>query len=144
MERKYPNLSKPIKIGNVVFRNRMFSAPMGGTDITADCTIGPASTAFYELRTKGGAGAVTISECMVHPETDGSHAYHLDLSTPGSLSSFTYTADAIRRHGAIPSVELSHSGQYAGTYLTDKNKKAHLSQWGVSAGRRADGLEIKN
>jgi NADH:flavin oxidoreductases, Old Yellow Enzyme family len=29
MERKYPNLSKPIKIGNVTFRNRMFSAPMG-------------------------------------------------------------------------------------------------------------------
>ena len=61
------------------FKNRMFSAPMGGTDITADCTIGPKSTAFYELRAKGGAGAVTVSECMVHPETDGSHAYHLDL-----------------------------------------------------------------
>ena len=54
MQRKYPNLCKPIKIGNVTFRNRMFSAPMGGTDITADCTIGRASTAFYELRAKGG------------------------------------------------------------------------------------------
>ena len=143
MERKYPNLCKPIKIGNVTFRNRMFSAPMGGTDITADCTIGPASTGFYELRAKGGAGAVTISECMVHPETDGSHAYHLDLSTPGSLASFTYTADAIRRHGCIPSVELSHSGQYAGTYLTDKNKKQGLCQWGVSPSVRPDGLEVK-
>lgn len=143
MKRKYPNLCKPIQIGNVTFRNRMFSAPMGGTDITADCTIGPKSTAFYELRAKGGAGAVTISECMVHPETDGSHAYHLDLKIVDSLASFTYTADAIRRHGAIPSVELSHSGQYAGTYLVDKNKKEGLSQWGVSPSVRADGLEIK-
>lgn len=143
MKRKYPNLCKPIQIGNVIFRNRMFSAPMGGTDITADCTIGPKSTAFYELRAKGGAGAVTISECMVHPETDGSHAYHLDLKIVDSLASFTYTADAIRRHGAIPSVELSHSGQYAGTYLVDKNKKEGLSQWGVSPSVRADGLEIK-
>lgn len=143
MKRKYPNLCKPIQIGNVVFRNRMFSAPMGGTDITADCTIGPKSTAFYELRAKGGAGAVTISECMVHPETDGSHAYHLDLKIVDSLASFTYTADAIRRHGAIPSVELSHSGQYAGTYLVDKNKKQGLSQYGVSPSIRADGLEIK-
>lgn len=50
MERKYPNLSQPIKIGNVYFKNRMFGAPMGGTDITADCTIGPMSTAFYEYR----------------------------------------------------------------------------------------------
>lgn len=143
MKRKYPNLCKPIEIGNVIFRNRMFSAPMGGTDITADCTIGPKSTAFYELRAKGGAGAVTISECMVHPETDGSHAYHLDLKIVDSLASFTYTADAIRRHGAIPSVELSHSGQYAGTYLVDKNKKEGLSQWGVSPSIRGDGLEIK-
>jgi len=45
----------------------MFSAPMGGTDITADCTIGLASTAFYELRAKGGAASVTVSEVVVHP-----------------------------------------------------------------------------
>ncbi|MBP2638956.1 MAG: NADH:flavin oxidoreductase, partial [Firmicutes bacterium] len=143
MQRKYPNLCKPIKIGNVNFRNRMFSAPMGGTDITADCTIGRASTAFYELRAKGGAASVTVSECVVHPETEGSHMYHLDLHTVGSLSSFTYTADAIRRHGAIASVELSHSGQFAGTYLTDKDKKRGLAQWGPSAGVRPDGLEVK-
>lgn len=143
MIRKYPNLSKTITLGNVTFKNRMFSAPMGGTDITKDGCIGPASTAFYELRAKGGAGAVTVSECMVHPETDGSHAYHLDLSVPGSLASFTYTADAIRRHGAIPSLELSHSGQYAGTYMTDKNKKNSMVQYGVSPSVRADGLEIQ-
>lgn len=140
---KYPNLCKPITLGNVTFRNRMFSAPMGGTDITADGCIGRESTGFYELRSKGGAGAVTVSECMVHPKTDGSHAYHLDLTVPGSLASFTYTADAIRRHGAIPSLELSHSGQYAGTYMTDKDKKQSLHQYGVSPSVRADGLEIK-
>ena len=143
MKRKYPNLCRPITLGNVTFRNRMFSAPMGGTDITADCTIGPGSTSFYELRAKGGAASVTISECMVHPETDGSHAYHLDLHTPGSLSSFTYTADAINRHGAVASVELSHSGQYAGTYLTDKDQKKGLAQYGPVEGVRPDGLPVK-
>ena len=53
---------------------------------------------------------------MVHPKTDGSHAYHLDTTILNSLASATYTADAIRRHGAIASLELSHSGMYAGTY----------------------------
>jgi 2,4-dienoyl-CoA reductase-like NADH-dependent reductase (Old Yellow Enzyme family)/thioredoxin reductase len=143
MQRKYPHLCKPITIGGVHFRNRMFSAPMSGTDITPECTIGRAATAFYELRAKGGAAAVTVSEVMVHPETDGSHAFHLDLATPGSLASFTYTADAIRRHGALASVELSHSGQYAGTYLTDKDKKRGLAQWGPSDGVRPDGLEVR-
>lgn len=143
MIRKYPNLCKSIKIGNVTFRNRMFSAPMGGTDITNDGCIGPKSTAFYELRAKGGAAGVTVSECMVHPETDGSHAYHLDTAILNSLASFTYTADAIRRHGAIPSLELSHSGMYAGTYMTDRGKQHSMNQWGPSDTLRSDGVPVK-
>ena len=143
MERKFPHLCQPLTLGKVTFRNRMFSAPMGGTDITADCCIGRGSTAFYELRAKGGAAAVTVSELMVHPQTDGSHAFHIDLATPGSLAGFAYTADAIRRHGAIPSVELSHSGQFAGTYLIDKGRKGSLVQYGPSDGVRADGIPVK-
>jgi len=142
MQRHHPNLCKPITLAGTIFRNRMFAAPAGGTDIEADGRIGRMSTAFYELRAKGGAGAVTVSECMVHP-TDGSHAFRLDLSVPGSLASFTYTADAIRRHGAIPTLELSHSGQFAGTYMTDKEKKFGLHQWGPSDTVRPDGCEVK-
>ncbi len=143
MERKFPHLSSPITIGKVTFRNRMFSAPMGGTDITNDGCIGPKSTAFYELRGKGGAAAVTVSECMVHPQTDGSHAYHLDTAVLNSLAQAAYTADAIRRHGAMPSLELSHSGMYAGTYMTDKSKQKSMNQWGASDFIRPDGVEVK-
>ena len=143
MKRRYPNLTRPITIAGVTFRNRMFSAPMGGTDITNDGCIGPKSTAFYELRAKGGAAAVTVSECMVHPQTDGSHAYHLDPAILNSLACATYTADALRRHGAIPSLELSHSGMFAGTYMTDKSKQKSMNQWGPSDTVRADGVEVK-
>ena len=143
MERMYPNLTKPITIGRTMFRNRMFSAPMGGTDIANDGCIGPKSTAFYELRAKGGAAAVTVSELMVHPATDGSHAYHLDESILNSLACATYTADAIRRHGAIPSLELSHSGMFAGTYMTDKTKQKSLNQWGPCDTVRADGVQVR-
>ena len=143
MKRKFPHLCSPITVGRVTFRNRMFSAPMGGTDITNDGCIGPKSTAFYELRGKGGAGAVTVSECMVHPKTDGSHAYHLDTTILNSLASATYTADAIRRHGAIASLELSHSGMYAGTYMTDKSKQKSMNQWGPDDTVRVDGVKVK-
>lgn len=143
MDRKFPHLSSPITIGRATFRNRMFSAPMGGTDITNDGCIGQKSTAFYELRGKGGAAAVTVSECMVHPKTDGSHAYHLDTAVLNSLAAATYTADAIRRHGAMPSLELSHSGMYAGTYMTDKTKQKSMHQWGASDTVRPDGVEVK-
>ena len=143
MERKFPHLCRPITLGRTTFRNRMFSAPMGGTDIANDGCIGPKSTAFYELRAKGGAAAVTVSECMVHPATDGSHAYHLDESILNSLACAAYTADAIRRHGSIPSLELSHSGMFAGTYMTDKSRQKSLHQWGPSDTVRADGVQVK-
>ena len=126
-----------------MFRNRMFSAPMGGTDIANDGCIGPKSAAFYELRAKGGAAAVTVSELMVHPATDGSHAYHLDESILNSLAAATYAADAIRRHGAIPSLELSHSGMFAGTYMTDKTRQKTMNQWGPSDTVRADGVPVR-
>ena len=143
MDNKYPLLTSPIVLGRVTFRNRMFSAPMGATDITADCSLGPRSVGFYELRAKGGAAAVTVSELVVHPETDASHMLHLDLATPGNLASHAYTADAICRHGAVPSIELSHSGQYAGTYLADRKLQASLCQYGPSDGVRPDGTPVK-
>jgi 2,4-dienoyl-CoA reductase-like NADH-dependent reductase (Old Yellow Enzyme family)/thioredoxin reductase len=143
MKQAYPTLTSPIQIGNVTFRHRMFSAPMGATDITADCSPGPRTQGFYELRAKGGAAAVTVSELVVHPATDGSHMLHLNLTTPGNLGAHTFVADAIRRHGAVPSIEFSHSGQYAGTYLSDKDKKRGLCQYGPSDGVRPDGIPVK-
>lgn len=143
MTRQFSHLCEPITLAGTTFRNRMFSAPMGGTDITNDGCIGPKSTAFYELRARGGAGAVTVSECMVHPQTDGSHAYHLDTAVLNSLACATYTADAIRRHGAMPSLELSHSGMYAGTYMTDKTRQHEMCQWGPSDTVRPDGVKVR-
>ena len=143
MKTKFPHLCQPITLGRVAFRNRMFSAPMGGTDITADCSVGPRTPGFYELRAKGGAAAVTASELVVHPQTDASHMFHINLTTPGNLAGWTFLADAVARHGAVPSVELSHSGQYAGTYLVDKDKKKSLTQFGPSDWVRPDGIPVK-
>ena len=143
MEKRFPNLCSPIRLGSVTFRNRMFSAPTSGTDITSDYCIGPKTTAYYELKAKGGAAAVTISPVKVHPPTNQAQAFQLDLKTVGSLASFTYTADAIKRHGAVPSMLLSHGGQFAGAYMTDKEKLNSMVQYGPVDCIRYDGVPVK-
>ncbi|MDO4182714.1 MAG: FAD-dependent oxidoreductase [Coriobacteriia bacterium] len=143
MNRDYPNLCQPLDVCGLRLRNRMCSAPMGATDVDAQGTPGPRTLGFYEARARGGAAIVTVSELVVHPETDGSQMLHLSLKTPGQLAAFTYVADAIARHGAIPSIELSHSGQYAGTYMVDKAAKGELCQYGASDGVRPDGIKVK-
>ena len=139
----YPHLCSPITLGNVTFRNRMFSAPTSGTDITPDHRIGPKTTAYYELKAKGGAAAVTISPVKVHPPTDHAQSFELNLTTVGSLASFAYTADAITRHGAVASMLLSHGGQFAGAYMTDKHKLETMAQYGPVDCIRYDGIPVK-
>lgn len=121
MTRKFPHLCSQFQIGNVTLKHRMASAPTGGTDFTSVQGIGRRSTAYYELKAKGGASVVTVSEIVAHPETDASLNYHLFEEAPASLMSFTLTADAIKRHGSVPSAQLSHGGRY-GALWTDKVK----------------------
>ncbi len=65
--------------------------------------------AYYELRAKGGAAIVTIGESMVD-STGTSHGRVTPLDDPGILPSLINTTDAIKRHGAIASIELRDSG----------------------------------
>ena len=143
MERMYPILTSPITLGTTTFRNRMFAAPTSATDMTPDLTVGPKSVAYYELKAKGGAAAVTMSPVKIHPETNEAQAFSLNLTTIGSLASFKYTSDAISRHGAVPSMLLSHGGQFAGAYMTDKAKLDAMTQYGPIDCIRYDGVPVK-
>ena len=143
MKNTYPILTSPIRVGRVTFRNRMFASPIGATDISKDGCIGERGKCFYDLRAKGGAAAVTVSELTVDPSTDASEMLKLNTKTEASLSSQTFTADAIRRHGAVPSIELAHSGMYSGTYMADKEKQASLKQYGPSEMVRFDGCHVE-
>ena len=62
---KYPHLFSPIKVGNVVFRNRIFASPTGWVDIKDDCTLGENAIDYYIEKAKGGAASVCVGECQV-------------------------------------------------------------------------------
>ncbi len=141
MDHKFPHLCSPIKIGNVVFRNRMLSAPTAGTDIGNDHIIGPGSIAYYNHKAQGGIASVTISEVGVHPETDDSPIYRLDDVTMGGMRSFALTANAISRHGAVPNIELTHCGQFARAYM--RGSYPDQKFYGPVDGVRPDGEPVR-
>ena len=59
---KYPNLFSPLRLGNVVLRNRIISAPQGFLHLDAESLPTQAAAAFYEEKARGGAAVVTIGE----------------------------------------------------------------------------------
>ena len=143
MTRKYPNLCSPLKIGNVTLRNRMVSAPMAFPDITPEGYVTKEAAAFYELRAKGGAAAVTLSECVVHIKTGMSHSKHINLQDEGVLAGLTEAARSIKRHGALANVELSHGGKYAGVDLAKKAGGPAPLRYGPSAEILSNGAKIE-
>jgi 2,4-dienoyl-CoA reductase-like NADH-dependent reductase (Old Yellow Enzyme family)/thioredoxin reductase len=113
MKLKYPHLFKPIQIGHITFKNRLFSAPISLQELSTECFLSQENIAFFELRAKGGAANVTVGEAIVE-ETGRAHTKELRIDDPLILPSLTHAARSIRRHDCIPSIELAHGGKYSG------------------------------
>ena len=109
---KYPHLFEPIKIGNTLFRNRIFAAPTGHPDNVMG-KFSEDVIAYFEHKAKGGAAAVTLGEACVDSVYGKGYASELSLDTRQPLRGLALVADAIRRHGAVPSIELQHPGMKA-------------------------------
>ena len=109
-EMKYPNLFRPIKIGDTLFRNRIFSAPTGHPDVSLEGAFSEDAVAYYERKAQGGAAVVTLGEAIVDSKYGKRHPCQVSLDCRNSLHSLSQVADRIRRHGAVPSLELQHSG----------------------------------
>ena len=114
--RKFPNLFSPLKIGDLTLKNRIISAPMTYPILTSDGCLTPEAAAFYELRAKGGAAVVTVSELIVDGRMGKYYPVQVTIDAPNAKDSLASAARAVRRHGAIASMELSHGGMFA---LTD-------------------------
>ena len=110
---KYPHLFAPIMIGNTLFKNRIFSAPTGHPDVTAEGSFSEDTLAYFERKAQGGAAAVTLGEAAVDSMYGKRYGRQLSLDTRNSLHSLSAAADRVSRHGAIPSIELQHSGMKA-------------------------------
>ncbi len=111
MER-YPNLFKPIKLGNTLFRNRIFYAPTGLIDLTPQCAPSTDWMAYFERKAQGGCAAVNIGECYVDNIGGPQHRYDIIRMKDHkyNYNGLGKVANNISRFGAIASVELQKPG----------------------------------
>ncbi|MDR2611087.1 MAG: FAD-dependent oxidoreductase [Clostridiales Family XIII bacterium] len=110
---KYKKLFEPIQAGGALFRNRIFASPEGFYNVGADNLPNLQEVAFFERKALGGAASVCIGDCIVDSPTGTHYPYLIRMDDPKTLPGLSAIASGIRRHGAIASAELSHSGMYA-------------------------------
>lgn len=123
MHRKYPHIFSPIKIGNVTFKNRIWSAPAGAhllygrEEYPNDHAI-----AYYANKAKGGSANITVSaqNMDIHKPYDAVHANE-NVFNPESHRFWNQLTDAVHFYGAKISLELLaftyHGRDHAGDLL---------------------------
>lgn len=99
--RHYPHLFEPIQIGNLRFRNRIWTAPTAQAMhfITPEGFIRPESIEHFRNRALGGAACVTLGEAAVDQDRGASHYHNVNLQDLRNLPYLTQMTDAIHQAG---------------------------------------------
>ncbi|MDO4544878.1 MAG: NADH:flavin oxidoreductase, partial [Bacillota bacterium] len=131
---KFPKLFEPLKVGNTVYRNRLFSAPTMMSSVTEGGRPTEALLSYYREKARGGAAQVTIGDTPVDqehaPTFPGMYLTKENMAFLGEL------AYGIKQYGAVPSFELMHSGFMANPKLSGRQPISSV------AFTRGDGVEV--
>ena len=137
---KFPHLLSPITLAGTVFRNRIFSSPTGTAYMTSQRYPIQETNAYYERKAIGGAASVCVGDAVVCSKHGRFNNGHIALDDPGALSSLSRLADSISRHGAVASIEMSHSGSHAHSSAREGNQLYGPMEYVTEAGYRVEAM----
>lgn len=105
--KKYPHVFSPIRVGGVVLKNRIMSAPTTPMT-TSSGQLYPTEEGirFFEQRAKSGAGLVTCAGAFVGGAHDDGVHCAWDLKKPNCMNRLADLAERIHLYGARCTMEL--------------------------------------
>lgn len=130
----YAHLFQPLRLGRTVLKNRIEAAPVPVANLTPQAHFTPDNIAIFERKAKGGAAIVNMGEARIDLKTGISHLLCLALDDPEVMPSLILATDAIRRHNAIPAIEILHPGgranpeYYDGPIWAPSDAPGHLGK----------------
>ena len=108
MHSKYPHLFSPIRIGNLVIKNRIESSPIAIPNDSPEFAS-MENMISYELRARSGAGLIVHEETAVTKLADDSTGPTFS-DTALALQDIMKESEAVHRYGGISSVSMVHHG----------------------------------
>ena len=137
---KYPHLFSPITLAGTLFRNRIFASPTGTAYMSSQHYPIQETNAYYERKAIGGAASVCVGDAVVCSKHGRFNNGHLVLDDPGAQASLSRLSDSITRHGAVASIELSHSGSHAHSSAREGNQLYGPMEYVTDAGYHVEAM----
>ncbi len=103
-------LLTPLRIGDLELRNRIVMTAMH-LNYTPDGRVNDRICAFYEERSRGGAGLIIVGGCTINDVSGAT--WLLDMRDDSCIEGHAILADAIKKQGAAAACQLYHAGRYS-------------------------------
>ncbi|MBC3797910.1 FAD-dependent oxidoreductase [Acetobacterium tundrae] len=134
MDPKYKSIFTPIKIGNMIVKNRIETSPAAPRLASAEGLVTPELIEWTRALAKGGAGIVTTGISMVTPPFEHMSGYCLNIGDNNVVPGLAVLADTIHRYGAKASIELAgfamgHDMPEAGKSPIDMMSQEDIDGW---------------
>ncbi|MBQ6479983.1 MAG: FAD-dependent oxidoreductase [Anaerolineaceae bacterium] len=110
MNKNYPKLFTPGRIGSLRIKNRAVMPPMQVLYGENDGHPGPRTIAYYEERAKGGAGLIIIEATAVDDINNTLWDHQLSLAANRFRTDWMVLTEAIHKHDCRVFIQLHHYG----------------------------------
>ncbi len=113
MGSSYKHVFTPYTIKGVEFKNRIETAPMSPKLTTAEGSVTTEFIEFFRPIARGGASIITIGNSSVDLSESQDETRHIDLGKDDVMLWLSKYVDMCETYGAVPSIEVNHSGMDA-------------------------------
>ncbi|MGD9160809.1 MAG: hypothetical protein PVG39_20490, partial [Desulfobacteraceae bacterium] len=118
---KYPNLLQPIKVGNLVFKNRITCAPIYNFLASYDNHITRECIEFSKPYGKGGAATVTLGSGFINRKLPPASHHIIGMNDDFMVVYLSEWCEAVKRFGSKACVELVPIASYFGTHEVESS-----------------------
>ena len=118
---KYPHLFQPIKVGNLLLKNRITSAPIYNFLASYDNHITRESIEFSKPCGKGGAATVTLGSGFINRVLPPAAHHIIGMNDDFMVVFLSEWCEAVKRYGAKACVELVPIASYFGTHEVESS-----------------------
>lgn len=121
VNRKYPHLFQPIRVGKLVLKNRITNAPTYNFLASYDNHMTREGIEFSKPVGRGGAATVTLGSGFINRVLPSAAHHIIGLNDSWAVTYLSEWCEAVKRYGAKACVELVPIASYFGTHEVESS-----------------------
>jgi 2,4-dienoyl-CoA reductase-like NADH-dependent reductase (Old Yellow Enzyme family)/thioredoxin reductase len=127
MQRSFPRLFEPGRIGNIELKNRVIKAPQHTGLANPDGSITDRMLRYYKDVAQGGAALVIVEYAWVDNDASQASPCQLGIARMEHIPGLSLLADTIKANGAKVGIQISHAGRQR--FILEQPKAASEVPW---------------